>query len=819
SGIPPGEVVSSPSHILPKRAGWLILCYLDHPFLHMIPDTTDDLAAVLTDFAEWPGAGGWVWSDADRERTRRFIEGVGALRHRIAAGTPLDAASQSAFLEAGTALADWQRRLVEERTRLGDRLRQLDEEIKRTREELDRLHRRQVTYPIEVERLKALLEERLAGRSPVIIFCERMEVRDEEWRNAIEGYLNTRRFDLLVAPEVFGEALRLYEREKKARGIEGVGLVDTEKERRYLGTARRGSLAEELETHDPLVQAHIDHLLGQVMKADDEAALRAHRTAVTRTGMVYHNFVARQLRKKTYEEPFIGEKAIPRQIERRKEALIRLRADREGLRAASAEVEWWEKRLSEKVEKFRWMKEHLTIAETIGELRTHLAEAEGERAVLLSSDLYKELERLEADYRGWRKEEQKLKEENAEWTKKASELKVLRDHAEADVRTAKEALEQATAVVSEWLSAYGAYVDTARERLKEAWGEEAPSPFQAPEPSPASARRPETATPALQETLARKIDNWENNRRGNLTRSVQAFQELVRQRTEYNLTYGFVAPADAPDNAAFDRLFEQLEQVDLPAYREKAEAARRQSEEEFKASFVFQLREALQAAKSEFEELNYALRHFPFSDDRYAFEVKAHPRMKAFYDAVMDPFLLERDEVPSLFAPSEDERAQVLAGLFERLVRGEEGDLETFTNYQNYLDFDLVISNSAGSYRFSKYLREKSGGETQTPFYIAILASFYHLYRSRKTLRLVVFDEAFNKMDEARIEASLKLIKQLELQLIAVAPDEKMQHMFPHMTTTLVVSRVGYRSFVDPLFYVPAGEAAGDDRGEVDADE
>ncbi|WP_415579374.1 hypothetical protein, partial [Hydrogenibacillus schlegelii] len=40
-GIPPGEVVSSPSHILPKRAGWLILCYLDHPFLHMIPDTTD----------------------------------------------------------------------------------------------------------------------------------------------------------------------------------------------------------------------------------------------------------------------------------------------------------------------------------------------------------------------------------------------------------------------------------------------------------------------------------------------------------------------------------------------------------------------------------------------------------------------------------------------------------------------------------------------------------------------------------------------------------------------------------------------------------
>jgi uncharacterized protein YPO0396 len=133
------------------------------------------------------------------------------------------------------------------------------------------------------------------------------------------------------------------------------------------------------------------------------------------------------------------------------------------------------------------------------------------------------------------------------------------------------------------------------------------------------------------------------------------------------------------------------------------------------------------------------------------------------------------------------------------LVRGEAGDLEEFTDYRRYLDFDIKVHSRDTTYSFSKVLKEKSGGETQTPFYIAILASFYHLYRSNKTARLVIFDEAFNKMDEQRIQSSLRLIKQLNLQLIAAVPDEKMQHMAPEVTTTLIVTNHNYRCFVDML--------------------
>ncbi|MCV5403789.1 hypothetical protein OFM88_29985, partial [Escherichia coli] len=82
-----------------------------------------------------------------------------------------------------------------------------------------------------------------------------------------------------------------------------------------------------------------------------------------------------------------------------------------------------------------------------------------------------------------------------------------------------------------------------------------------------------------------------------------------------------------------------------------------------------------------------------------------------------------------------------------------------------------------------------------------ILASFQHLYRNKNTIRLVVFDEAFNKMDEERIQISLRLIKQLDLQLIAAVPDEKMAHMAAEADTAIIINRVGHVCFADMLSY------------------
>ena len=174
-------------------------------------------------------------------------------------------------------------------------------------------------------RLKALLEQRLAGRSKVYVLCEELEILDEEWRDTLEGYLNTQRFDLLVEQDVFREALHIYESEKQERHFDGVGLVNTAAEKKYLGIRENGSLAALLQTKNPLAQARIDHLLGTVMQARDEQEMLAYKSAATKTCMSYKGLVARQIPRRFYEIPYIGAGAIERQLAIRQRELVEVR--------------------------------------------------------------------------------------------------------------------------------------------------------------------------------------------------------------------------------------------------------------------------------------------------------------------------------------------------------------------------------------------------------------------------------------------------------------------------------------------------------------
>ncbi|WP_312644139.1 SbcC/MukB-like Walker B domain-containing protein [Hydrogenoanaerobacterium sp.] len=132
---------------------------------------------------------------------------------------------------------------------------------------------------------------------------------------------------------------------------------------------------------------------------------------------------------------------------------------------------------------------------------------------------------------------------------------------------------------------------------------------------------------------------------------------------------------------------------------------------------------------------------------------------------------------------------------------GKIGDYEKrvieYTDYRTYLFFDLEVTHKDGtSERLSKTLSKKSGGETQTPFYIAVLASFAQLYRigrdkSEKTSRLIIFDEAFSKMDGERIVRSIELLRKFKFQVILSAPPDKIGDIATLVDRNLLVYREG----------------------------
>ena len=74
----------------------------------------------------------------------------------------------------------------------------------------------------------------------------------------------------------------------------------------------------------------------------------------------------------------------------------------------------------------------------------------------------------------------------------------------------------------------------------------------------------------------------------------------------------------------------------------------------------------------------------------------------------------------------------------------------------------------------------------------------YRMGRDKKanTARLIIFDEAFSKMDGERIEKSILLLRKIGFQVILSTPTEKAGDIAPWVDRILLVLRSGKTSQV-----------------------
>ena len=155
--------------------------------------------------------------------------------------------------------------------------------------------------------------------------------------------------------------------------------------------------------------------------------------------------------------------------------------------------------------------------------------------------------------------------------------------------------------------------------------------------------------------------------------------------------------------------------------------------------------------------------------------------------------------------------------LFDSLAVDEinsHGVINKFTDYRTYMDYDIKITNQAGeSMSYSKVFKEKSGGETQVPFYVAIIASFVRIYTKNQAfggdpIGIVMFDEVFDKMDSNRMRAMMDFITSMPLQTIIACPPQRMSLLQDYADTILIMARQGVKAQVMPIIK-KEGEANG----------
>ena len=99
------------------------------------------------------------------------------------------------------------------------------DKVKDITNKLEHLKRNRLPYKQTVIDLQKAVKDGLSEKYNRIVeirpLCEYLEIKDELWASAIEGYLNTQRFDLIIEPKYFDDALEIYENCKKEKNIHG----------------------------------------------------------------------------------------------------------------------------------------------------------------------------------------------------------------------------------------------------------------------------------------------------------------------------------------------------------------------------------------------------------------------------------------------------------------------------------------------------------------------------------------------------------------------------------------------------------------------
>jgi uncharacterized protein YPO0396 len=249
---------------------------------------------------------------------------------------------------------------------------------------------------------------------------------------------------------------------------------------------------------------------------------------------------------------------------------------------------------------------------------------------------------------------------------------------------------------------------------------------------------------------------------------------------------------------------ELLTKHDLISYEEKLRVIRNNCETEFKESFLAKMRESIEKANFQFKELNKTLKPIYYGNDSYRFDWSPDKRKKKLYEMIMSDFNLGG---LNLFSTQFDkEYHDEMNELFLKLtVSDEHGNdvINEYTDYRSYLDYDIeIVSKDGKTQKFSKIYREKSGGETQTPYYVAIAASFVRLYSIGETIRVIMLDEAFDKMDEERIKSMLDFFKMQGLQVILAAPTTRLELIGEKADNIIMIyTEADHNSFAEEFSY------------------
>lgn len=680
--------------------------------------------------------------------------------------------------------------LTEKATALREEATRLEDEIRKLR-----TGDREISYESEspnAVRLRRILRAELGLSSEEVVFlCDQLNIPDKEWQDAIEGILGFNRFTLLVPPIHYDAAMKLYRERRHKDNLHGVAILDTERitqhatelhpERSRRNEPRRtqqASLSSEVNTSHPAARAFVDLLLGHYIKCDSLEDLRNHRTAITRECFVRRNFTDSHLNPQIYRRWFIGERATPRQIESRQQRLDEIANEMVALNER-------EQALRERLALTRDKTRPLIELEHALEALAILPERESKRTAFMDELAQLDLrtaETLKADVERHQVEFTRLQTEAGLLERRIGGLDSdAKNLAEVEIPRLEREIDLSIQHAENFLASEGVDDDLRIEIEKEL--------------TRRIERQPVDVILQNAERYEGDYQTAESRNRDRLREAKQAYS------MKYNFGY------DEMENATrYTAEREKLVGSELPQYETQIARQRTLAEQELIENFIHRLREQIEEARQQLSYLNSTLSQLRFGGERYEFITQPSAKLRLMYDMVMNSQKVLGTSLSDSDFRQKHQQAWDL--LLERLTANNQtsdtlaAELRELQDYRSYLQYDIRIHYPNNDRALlSQINAKKSGGETTTPFYVAMAASFAQAYRLNQprpsdTIRLALFDEAFSKMDTARTASALQFMREAGLQVLLATPPDKSGSLLPFVDTVCTVVRKNSHAFV-----------------------
>lgn len=651
-------------------------------------------------------------------------------------------------------------------------------------------------YPEEAilvkNKINALLGEQNL-QADAKLFCELLYMTDASWQDAVESYLNTQRFNIIVAPENYLFAKKAF----IALGdkVRGIGLVDTRKlsDIKY-AEAEVSYLGDKVESENLYAKRYVRYLLKNIICCDDKDDLELYAKSVTKDRYKFQNYCLQRMRK---QEHFIGVDAIAKQLANTKRELLANQKVLSELKDKQRDFSTIYSEFNKFIlgNSFVNLEQYCASEQFALELGVKIEEIKAKVAEFKQSPLLLAMyNRLDECQINWNKIKGELTKATAEKQNLEGKVHTI----QADIKTLSM---DSVSLQAEYESNLQDYPELASDVQKKYHDE----------------RRLKTAKNI--------VANFSNQvAKDNIVYYNYVNQQLLPLQRTYTNKYACDYLEGLAGAGRYQQEYAVLQNIELERHNKELAQAQARCKERFRKEILFRMKDDILRARQQFKQINRVMEHLEYGEESYRFGIdkSKDKELALFYDIIMDKdnqqieqednlfsFAAEADKSEVFEHQLDDFMSRIMIDVEEHAKENLSGEklgaksMGVYVDYRTYLDYDIIVTNSVtqNEVALSKVSGEGSGGENQAPFYVAICASLLQIYEQNPDgcMRLVLLDEAFNNMTSDRIAPMMTMFKNLHLQLMLIATPEKATVIQPFCDITYSIVKSGNRNSIQPF--------------------